>query len=223
MSTILPQPLPLFGIPLYMNYNDGLTYGYDCTLNRYSPLSPPQVQFIQENYLFDALNCNFIEPEPVWFKDPQEPIFYQRFAAFLQNVSPLCRILQPTTGPSTSSALAPTSRQNIPGPSTTTRKTKTRRAAGKAEIVGAPTVPLARRKGRRTPTQDKDPQEWPLLCPIAGCPQRTRDRRDMKRHLDSEKHKEKGFSCEPYGCNCGRRFTRDDAVKRHVKNKGFIV
>ncbi|CAA7267515.1 unnamed protein product [Cyclocybe aegerita] len=64
-------------------------------------------------------------------------------------------------------------------------------------------------------------QEWPLLCPIAGCDQRTRDRRDMKRHLESEKHKEKSFSCDPYVGKCGKRLTRTDGAKRHAKHQDF--
>ncbi|KAJ3511372.1 hypothetical protein NLJ89_g4137 [Agrocybe chaxingu] len=224
-------PLDPNRVDIFWDIATGVLHGYHWEqLDQHQVLTAGQINAIlSENYPNTVFMSEMV-PTPQGYRMvpiPDAVPSYLNLRTWLDATLQARAMLMPesvplSSGPSQDGPLASSSRANVVAPSSSKalKKKTSRRAGGKAAIVGAPTTQRPRR-GQRTALEDKDPLEWPYVCDV--CQQRTRTQHDMDRHLKKTDHSEKSFPCSAYGCTCGKVFTREDGVKRHAKDRGLIT
>ena len=56
----------------------------------------------------------------------------------------------------------------------------------------------------------------PVICPVPGCPRRTAEQRDMRRHVKVHLPRERDYRC-PFEHDKPATFLREDHLQRHVE------
>ncbi|KAI8812471.1 hypothetical protein BJ742DRAFT_655578, partial [Cladochytrium replicatum] len=94
-------------------------------------------------------------------------------------------------------------------PGSTSPDPPTRRRAFKSASTGHLRADYVRKRSV-SPNPSRTDRERIYPCTQPNCDKRFFRRQDLKRHLRTH------AGAKPYGCTCGVRFSRSDALHRHI-------